>query len=114
MVLNLFTQDVPNTSIAGSFKGRRRADFEKCNCPRSHHQPTNIYQQHPSQYNQPPHASDHVICVDRPTSGLRPQHLTGLQLIADVSNGSLINGEVGSTCINFKLGRLTEQFSAIV
>jgi len=27
--------------------------------------------------------------------------------MADVSNGSLVNGEVGSTCINFKPGRLT-------
>ena len=32
---------------------------------------------------------------------LRPQHLSGLQLLRDMSHGHLENGEVGSTEISF-------------
>jgi len=43
----------------------------------------------------------------RPKPGLRPQHLTGLELMADICGGVLMNGEVGSTIVNLDPGRLT-------
>ena len=46
------------------------------------------------------------MCLDRPKSGLRPQHLTGLQLMADICEGTLLNGEVGATTVNLKPGDL--------
>ena len=39
--------------------------------------------------------------MGRNTPGLRPQHLTGIQLIVDVCNGTLLGGVVGSTEIYF-------------
>lgn len=39
-------------------------------------------------------------------AGLRPQHLTGLQLIAELCSGRLQGGEVGSSCITLQPGRL--------
>ncbi|VDP36791.1 unnamed protein product [Soboliphyme baturini] len=44
------------------------------------------------------------IRAGRNTPGLRPQHLSGLQLIAKLCNGTLIGGHVGSTEIKFKPG----------
>ena len=37
-----------------------------------------------------------------PTAGLRPQHLTGLQLIAALCGGRLLGGEVGSSSITLQ------------
>lgn len=39
-------------------------------------------------------------------AGLRPQHTTGLQLIAALCDGQLRGGEVGSSCIKLQPGRL--------
>lgn len=39
-------------------------------------------------------------------AGLRPQHLTGLQLIAELGSGSLQGGAVGSTCISLATSSL--------
>lgn len=38
--------------------------------------------------------------------GLRPQHLTGLQLVAALCGGQLLGGEVGSSCITLSPGPL--------
>lgn len=39
-------------------------------------------------------------------AGLRPQHLTGLQLVAELSGGCLQGGAVGSCCVTLAPGRL--------
>ncbi|TFG04851.1 MAG: RNA 3'-terminal phosphate cyclase [Promethearchaeota archaeon] len=44
------------------------------------------------------------IRKNRPTPGLKTQHLVGLQALAEISNGELENGEIGSTSISFKPG----------
>eukprot|EP00210_Caulerpa_lentillifera_P002968 g2834.t1 len=44
------------------------------------------------------------IRANRPKPGLRPQHLTGLQLITELSKGVLLNGQIGSTIINLNPG----------
>ncbi|XP_067119298.1 RNA 3'-terminal phosphate cyclase isoform X2 [Centruroides vittatus] len=41
------------------------------------------------------------IRAGRSTPGLRPQHLTGLQLIRDICGGRLEGGQIGSTVITF-------------
>ncbi|KAJ3013257.1 UNVERIFIED_CONTAM: hypothetical protein HDU68_000804 [Siphonaria sp. JEL0065] len=45
--------------------------------------------------------SMHSIRMNRSPPGLRPQHLTGAQLIATISKGTLDNCSVGSTRISF-------------
>ncbi|MHA1976405.1 MAG: RNA 3'-terminal phosphate cyclase [Candidatus Hodarchaeales archaeon] len=40
----------------------------------------------------------------RPVSGLRPQHLLGLQALTDLCGGELIGGEIGSERITFHPG----------
>ena len=44
----------------------------------------------------------HSIRAKRTKPGLRPQHLTGMQLAATLSRGSLEGGEVGSTAVTFR------------
>ncbi|EFN53149.1 hypothetical protein CHLNCDRAFT_136921 [Chlorella variabilis] len=46
------------------------------------------------------------IRAGRDKPGLRPQHTTGLQLIAALCDGQLRGGEVGSSCIKLQPGRL--------
>ncbi|KAL4431941.1 hypothetical protein ABPG77_000208 [Micractinium sp. CCAP 211/92] len=46
------------------------------------------------------------IRAGRDKPGLRPQHLTGLQLIAELGSGSLQGGAVGSTCISLATSSL--------
>jgi RNA 3'-terminal phosphate cyclase (ATP) len=46
------------------------------------------------------------VCVEkiragRPQGGLRPQHLTGIQLLTKLSDAKLDNGNIGSTEIVF-------------
>ena len=41
------------------------------------------------------------IRAGRAQGGLRPQHLTGIQLLAQLSEAKLDNGNVGATEINF-------------
>ena len=41
------------------------------------------------------------IRAGRATGGLRPQHLTGIQLLAQLSQAKLQNGSIGSTDIKF-------------
>lgn len=55
----------------------------------------------------PPPPPDPVPCPPPHPAGLRPQHLTGLQLIAELSGGQLQGGAVGSSCITLSPGRLT-------
>ncbi|XP_063607597.1 RNA 3'-terminal phosphate cyclase-like [Penaeus indicus] len=47
------------------------------------------------------------IRAGRPNPGLRPQHLTGLQLVRDTSNGRLEGGEIGSMEISFYPGHIS-------
>ncbi|XP_046637601.1 RNA 3'-terminal phosphate cyclase-like [Daphnia pulicaria] len=46
----------------------------------------------------------HSIRAGRSTPGLRPQHLTGLNLIKDLTNGSMEGGSIGSTEITLRPG----------
>ena len=46
------------------------------------------------------------VRAKRNTPGLRPQHLVGLQALATVSRGRLEGGEIGSTDITFRPGRV--------
>ncbi|KAL4459062.1 hypothetical protein ABPG75_013927 [Micractinium tetrahymenae] len=48
---------------------------------------------------------DHIR-AGRDKPGLRPQHLTGLKLIAELCSGRLRDGAVGSSCITLSPGRL--------
>lgn len=41
------------------------------------------------------------IRAGRAQGGLRPQHLTGIQLLAQLSEAKLYNGKIGATEINF-------------
>lgn len=47
------------------------------------------------------------IRANRPKPGLRPQHLTGLEVMTGLSKGILLNGKIGSTIVNLKPGFLT-------
>ncbi|XP_055924183.1 RNA 3'-terminal phosphate cyclase-like [Argiope bruennichi] len=47
------------------------------------------------------------IRAGRSTPGLRPQHLSGVTLVRDITNGRLIGAEVGSTEITFYPGDIT-------
>ena len=46
------------------------------------------------------------MCRRRTKSGLRPQHLAGLRLIADISAGALQGGQENSSAIVLQPGRL--------
>ncbi|PRW59938.1 RNA 3 -terminal phosphate cyclase [Chlorella sorokiniana] len=46
------------------------------------------------------------IRAGRDKPGLRPQHLTGLQVVAALCGGQLLGGEVGSLCITLSPGPL--------
>ncbi|XP_046439753.1 RNA 3'-terminal phosphate cyclase-like [Daphnia pulex] len=48
----------------------------------------------------------HSIRAGRSTPGLRPQHLTGLNLIKDLTNGSMEGGSIGSTEITLRPGQI--------
>lgn len=45
------------------------------------------------------------IRAKRTRPGLRPQHLTGLQLAARLCGGTLEGGELGSSCVTFRPGK---------
>ncbi|CAL1276922.1 unnamed protein product [Larinioides sclopetarius] len=47
------------------------------------------------------------IRAGRSTPGLRPQHLSGVNVVRDITNGRLIGAEVGSTEITFYPGDIT-------
>ncbi|XP_045031094.1 RNA 3'-terminal phosphate cyclase isoform X1 [Daphnia magna] len=49
----------------------------------------------------------HSIRAGRSTPGLRPQHLTGLNLIKDLTNGSLEGGNIGSTEITLRPSQIS-------
>ena len=54
-----------------------------------------------------PHAARLLLpCRRRSKPGLRPQHLAGLQLVQQLTAGSLSGGEVGSSSITFQPGNL--------
>ncbi|XP_071443635.1 RNA 3'-terminal phosphate cyclase [Hetaerina americana] len=46
------------------------------------------------------------IRAGRSSPGLRPQHITGLELVRDMCGGSLLSGDVGSTEIIFEPGQI--------
>ncbi|XP_030062362.1 RNA 3'-terminal phosphate cyclase [Microcaecilia unicolor] len=48
----------------------------------------------------------HSIRAGRSTPGLRPQHLSGLEMIRDLCNGRLEGAEIGSTEILFTPGKI--------
>lgn len=48
------------------------------------------------------------IRKNRPKPGLRTQHLVGLQTLADISNGTLENANIGAIDIFFTPGKITE------
>ncbi len=48
----------------------------------------------------------HHIRAGRSKPGLRPQHMTGLRLLADLCKGSLEGADVGSSEVTFHPGKL--------
>ena len=44
----------------------------------------------------------HSIRAGRSQPGLRPQHLTGIRLCAEICGGRLVGDEVGSTCVRYE------------
>nr|CAG4638443.1 EOG090X05X4 [Cyclestheria hislopi] len=47
------------------------------------------------------------IRAGRSSPGLRPQHLTGMQLVRDLTNGKLDGDQIGSTSVRFTPGKIT-------
>ncbi len=52
------------------------------------------------------HSALQPLLSTAPHAGLRPQHLTGLQVVAALCGGQLLGGQVGSSCITLSPGQL--------